>query len=156
MTSCRLPSPAWERRCSCIYYIYTYTHTQVHVCVCELHIPQIQKCMYIVRTCLSLFRNFRSALCLYVCVNIYLYIHIANSFSNNLWSRAHLVVCAGSCELHVCACFCAHFVVCVCLYNVCVCVYFTYLTYTNVHTAILIIIDARYHDFNGFPVVNWY
>ncbi len=23
-------------------------------------------------------------------------------------------------------------------------------------TAILIIIDARYHDFNGFPVVNWY
>ncbi len=24
------------------------------------------------------------------------------------------------------------------------------------HTAILIIIDARYHDFNGFPAVNWY
>ncbi len=23
-------------------------------------------------------------------------------------------------------------------------------------TAILIIIDARFHDFNGFPVVNWY
>ncbi len=23
-------------------------------------------------------------------------------------------------------------------------------------TAILIIIDARYHDFNSFPVVNWY
>jgi hypothetical protein len=23
-------------------------------------------------------------------------------------------------------------------------------------TANLIIIDARYHDFNGFPVVNWY
>ena len=23
-------------------------------------------------------------------------------------------------------------------------------------TAILVIIDARYHDFNGFPVVNWY
>jgi hypothetical protein len=24
------------------------------------------------------------------------------------------------------------------------------------NTAILIIIDARYHDYNGFPVVNWY
>ncbi len=23
-------------------------------------------------------------------------------------------------------------------------------------TAILIITDARYHDFNGLPVVNWY
>ncbi len=23
-------------------------------------------------------------------------------------------------------------------------------------TAILIIIDSRYHDFNGFPVANWY
>ncbi len=26
----------------------------------------------------------------------------------------------------------------------------------GIHTANLKIIDARYHDFNGFPVVNWY
>ncbi len=29
--------------------------------------------------------------------------------------------------------------------------------YMNTYrTAILIMIDVRYHDFNGFPAVNWY
>jgi hypothetical protein len=116
-----------------VYIIYIHTHTHkcmfVHVCVCELHIPQIQKCMYIVRTCLSLFRNFRSALCLYVCINIYLYIHIANSFSNNLWSRAHLVVCTGSCELHARLCVRVSVRILWCVHvSACVCVYFTCLT----------------------------
>ncbi len=41
------------------------------------------------------------------------------------------------------------------LYYIYVIVIYMY-TYIHKDTANLIIIDARYHDFNDFPVVNWY
>ncbi len=52
----------------------------------------------------------------------------------------------GEIPVYVCVCMC-----------VCVCIRIPGAKFNaNVCTAILIIIDARYHDFNGFPVVNWY
>ncbi len=37
-----------------------------------------------------------------------------------------------------------------------ICLYAYYFMIIFCITAILITIDARCHDFNGFPVVNWY